>query len=41
MENNSNFRYESPMVRIVYTEPEGVLCSSNGNEPVGENDGLW
>ena len=41
MESNSNSNYESPLVCIVYMDPEGVLCNSNGNEPVGENDGIW
>ena len=42
MESNSNsFNYDSPLLRVVEIEPEGVLCNSPGNESVGENDGLW
>ena len=31
--------YLSPYVKIFEILPEGVLCSSNGNEGVGEEGG--
>ena len=41
MEVYSNPNYQSPLLLVVDIEPEGILCDSNRNEPVGENDGLW
>ena len=39
MEAESVLTYESPSLRVVDIEPEGVLCGST--EPVGTNDGIW
>ena len=39
MEAESVLNYESPSLRVVEIEPEGVLCGST--DPVGTNDGIW
>lgn len=39
MGSNYNTEYESPWLRVITIEFEGVLCESN--EPVDKNDGLW
>lgn len=36
---NTNEIYLTPVVEIIETMPEGVLCGSN--ELVGENEGEW
>ena len=39
METKPIINYESPLLRVVEIEPEGVLCGSN--EPVDTNEGIW
>jgi hypothetical protein len=39
MESKSVINYESPLLRVVEIDPEGVLCGSN--EAVDTNDGIW
>lgn len=38
-EIKSVLNYESPWLRVVNIEPEGVLCGST--EPVDTNEGIW
>ena len=39
METKPIINYESPLLRVVEIEPEGVLCGST--EPVDTNEGIW
>jgi hypothetical protein len=39
MKNMVEHEYITPEVQVYVFQPEGVLCASEGNENVGENEG--
>jgi hypothetical protein len=39
MKNMVEYEYITPEVQVYVFQPEGVLCASEGNENVGENEG--